>query len=41
MMYQYPDDIKDCYDFGTRVWIDIEIFICQFLTMAIRQDVCI
>lgn len=41
MMYQYPDDIKDCYDFGTSVWIDTEIFICQFLTMAIRQDVCI
>lgn len=37
----YLDDTKDRYDFGIRVWIDIEIFICQFLTMAIRQDVCI
>lgn len=40
-MHQYPDDIKDCYDFGIRVWMDTEIFIYRFLTTAIRQDVCI
>ena len=40
-MHQYLADIKDCYDFGIRVWMDTERFICQFLTMAIRQDVCI
>lgn len=40
-MHQYPDDIKDCYDFGIKVWIDTERFICQFLTTAIRQEDCI